>query len=193
MLDQLMSGASAGLAKAQHAAAERAASRNDYSLPLVLQTVDKKLTFYEDRVEMKSLFGSERKTLPYLQIREVRMERQSLAKKATIATMTVGLSLGAPQTYSKTLVITTGAGLIKLKFMVEPLGKIQAAYELLNAAVAGGGKTNVTVNVAQAAPQAATPGTASTADELTKLADLRDRGILTDEEFDAKKRQMLGL
>ena len=29
--------------------------------------------------------------------------------------------------------------------------------------------------------------------ELQRLADLRGRGILTDEEFEAKKRQLLGL
>jgi len=29
--------------------------------------------------------------------------------------------------------------------------------------------------------------------ELEKLASLRDAGILTDEEFDSKKRQILGL
>lgn len=29
--------------------------------------------------------------------------------------------------------------------------------------------------------------------ELEKLADLRDRGIITEEEFEAKKRQLLGL
>lgn len=33
----------------------------------------------------------------------------------------------------------------------------------------------------------------SEADELAKLADLRDKGILTDEEFAAKKAQILGL
>jgi hypothetical protein len=33
----------------------------------------------------------------------------------------------------------------------------------------------------------------SDADELSKLADLRDRGILTDAEFQAKKAQILGL
>jgi hypothetical protein len=37
----------------------------------------------------------------------------------------------------------------------------------------------------------ATGGT-STADELTKLADLRDRGVLTDAEFDAQKKKLLG-
>jgi len=30
-------------------------------------------------------------------------------------------------------------------------------------------------------------------DELERLADLRDRGILTEEEFQAKKKQLLGL
>lgn len=34
---------------------------------------------------------------------------------------------------------------------------------------------------------------ASAADEIEKLASLRDRGVLTDEEFTAKKRQLLGL
>ncbi|OSC40474.1 hypothetical protein B8W66_13170 [Mycobacterium decipiens] len=33
----------------------------------------------------------------------------------------------------------------------------------------------------------------SQADEIRKLADLRDSGILTEEEFSAKKRQILGL
>jgi len=35
--------------------------------------------------------------------------------------------------------------------------------------------------------------TSSDADELAKLADLRDNGILTEEEFQHKKKQMLGL
>jgi hypothetical protein len=33
----------------------------------------------------------------------------------------------------------------------------------------------------------------SSLDELEKLASLRDRKIITDEEFEAKKRQLLGL
>lgn len=33
----------------------------------------------------------------------------------------------------------------------------------------------------------------SVADELKKFADLRDAGILTDEEFEAKKKQLLGI
>ena len=36
------------------------------------------------------------------------------------------------------------------------------------------------------------PGGPSLADELSKLADLRDRGVLTDEEFQDRKRKLLG-
>jgi hypothetical protein len=43
---------------------------------------------------------------------------------------------------------------------------------------------------AQAAPEAAEPDYVA---ELTKLAELRDAGILTPEEFEAKKRQVLGI
>lgn len=45
--------------------------------------------------------------------------------------------------------------------------------------------------MAKAVPQAATPGP-DVADELTKLADLRDRGVLTDAEFEAQKAKLLG-
>ena len=50
-----------------------------------------------------------------------------------------------------------------------------------------------------AAPAAAAPpapaggGTSSDVDQLTQLASLRDAGILTEEEFAAKKAQILGL
>jgi len=39
---------------------------------------------------------------------------------------------------------------------------------------------------------AAAAPAASPADELTKLAALRDQGVLTDAEFDAQKQQILG-
>jgi hypothetical protein len=37
------------------------------------------------------------------------------------------------------------------------------------------------------------PSARSESDEIAKLASLRDSGILTEEEFQAKKRQLLGL
>jgi hypothetical protein len=45
-----------------------------------------------------------------------------------------------------------------------------------------------------AAPAApASTGEASYLEELEKLGELRDKGIITDEEFDAKKKDLLGL
>ena len=38
---------------------------------------------------------------------------------------------------------------------------------------------------------AATSGGASTADELTKLADLRDKGVITADQFEAQKAKLL--
>ena len=42
------------------------------------------------------------------------------------------------------------------------------------------------------APEAAASGTASVADELQKLAALRDSGVLTEQEFQAQKQRLLG-
>jgi hypothetical protein len=50
------------------------------------------------------------------------------------------------------------------------------------------------IDVAQDAAAAATPtGEPDYMAELEKLASLRDRGIITQEEFESKKRQLLGL
>lgn len=40
---------------------------------------------------------------------------------------------------------------------------------------------------------AATQETASAADEIKRFAELRDSGVITEEEFDAKKKQLLGI
>lgn len=45
-------------------------------------------------------------------------------------------------------------------------------------------------------PAAATPSAANTdqaIEQVKKLAELRDQGVLTDAEFEAKKKQLLGL
>jgi hypothetical protein len=44
-----------------------------------------------------------------------------------------------------------------------------------------------------AAPAAPAAGGAANLDELERLAELHAKGILTDEEFEAKKKQILGL
>jgi hypothetical protein len=46
---------------------------------------------------------------------------------------------------------------------------------------------------AAAAPAAAAPSQVDYIDELRRLAELRDAGIITAEDFEAKKKQLLGL
>lgn len=43
------------------------------------------------------------------------------------------------------------------------------------------------------APQQAAPSADDQMEQLEKLGQLKDQGILTQEEFDAKKKQILGL
>jgi hypothetical protein len=55
--------------------------------------------------------------------------------------------------------------------------------------------TDQGAQVPSAAPPPAAPAEPedSYLDELERLADLRDRGIISDDDFEAKKRQLLGL
>ena len=66
-------------------------------------------------------------------------------------------------------------------------------------AAAASSRANKRAAQAAPAPQAtpaAAPAASSTDDaiaQIKKLAELRDQGILTDAEFDTKKKQLLGL
>jgi hypothetical protein len=46
---------------------------------------------------------------------------------------------------------------------------------------------------AQAPPPAAAPAAVDYTSELERLAQLRDQGVITAEDFEAKKRQLLGI
>lgn len=46
---------------------------------------------------------------------------------------------------------------------------------------------------AAAAPAPSAPSTDDAIEQVKKLAELRDQGILTEAEFDAKKKQLLGI
>ena len=55
------------------------------------------------------------------------------------------------------------------------------------------GETSAPAPVAAAPAASPAPESSGYIAELEKLASLRDAGVLTNEEFDAKKRQILGL
>lgn len=52
---------------------------------------------------------------------------------------------------------------------------------------------NDETKASSAAPARGATSSGSAADEIDKLADLLERGVLTQEEFDAKKKELLGL
>ena len=54
-------------------------------------------------------------------------------------------------------------------------------------------RTSTTVPTQQSETAASTPSVVSAADELEKLAGLLERGLLSREEFDAMKRNLLGI
>jgi hypothetical protein len=78
------------------------------------------------------------------------------------------------------------------------VAKDETSKKVLEAIVTTSGPGNIMIGgqslesmMAQAAGQAA-PAAADPAEQLSKLADLRDRGVLTDDEFSAQKAKLLG-
>ena len=67
-----------------------------------------------------------------------------------------------------------------------------AALEAADSAAQAPAAPSQPAPAAEPAPQAG-GGSESYIEELEKLAQLKDQGIITDEEFQAKKRQLLGL
>lgn len=80
-----------------------------------------------------------------------------------------------------------------------PLGRRNRRSMLAGAAIATSrsNKRQAVANQQQPAVQQPTPAPASNNDDmyvqLEKLGALKDKGLLTQEEFDAKKKQILGL
>jgi len=73
---------------------------------------------------------------------------------------------------------------------VEPTDEEMAQ---LDAGGAPAASTAAAPAASTAGSPAASPSEPSYLEELEKLAQLRDQGVITDEEFEAKKKQLLGL
>jgi len=151
-----------------------------------LKSLEGSVTLFNDRLEMKSLTGTKNHTIPYNKITSVHMKKTGALKKSAAATMTAGLSLAATK---KTLVINAGGLPLEIDFRTEKLSSINKAIAVITE------RSNSSTNMNNFPTQQTVVNSAplSDADELKKLADLRDSGILTEEEFLAKKNQILGL
>ena len=81
----------------------------------------------------------------------------------------------------------------KLKTNVVDMGRGKRILEQIAHAVDAELNGGAAPQQSAAPQQPAATGADSVADELRKFAALRDEGILTDEEFAAKKKQILGI
>jgi hypothetical protein len=95
-------------------------------------------------------------------------------------------------TVARTAVIAGTATAVSGKVAANQAAKAQAAAPPPAAAPAPAPAAAAPVAEAPAAP-AAGGLTDELIDQLKKLGELRDAGILTDEEFQAKKSQLLGI
>lgn len=80
-----------------------------------------------------------------------------------------------------------------------PLGRSRRRGMIVGATIASSRANKRAAQQAQSAQsqpaqqQAATPSTDDAIEQIKKLAELRNQGILTDAEFDVKKKKLLGL
>jgi Short C-terminal domain len=90
---------------------------------------------------------------------------------------------GLVRVAATTAVVAGTAGAVRNRQDQKYAAKDQAAYDQQMAAQ----------QAADAQQQAAAPAAPDYAAELEQLAQLKAQGILTDEEFEAKKKQILGI
>jgi Bacterial PH domain/Short C-terminal domain len=83
-----------------------------------------------------------------------------------------------------TIAFFSSGNKVKMKWINQ--GDIQGFISHVKATIGKSAKSQAT------ATQEA-PATSSAADEIKRFAELRDSGVITEEEFDAKKKQLLGI
>lgn len=175
---------------------EKADKLRAQGIIMELNSLEGKVRLYEDRVEIQNLLGSKHRTIPYSQIHAVNLDKTSSLAKGTAAALTVGMSMAF--TNKKRLLINAGTETVGLEFRTESLARIRQAIDIMNERIHGGydyHREGVTVNLQgpTGAAASASDSTSSASDELRKLASLRDDGIISENEFEQKKKQILGL
>ena len=88
----------------------------------------------------------------------------------------------------KTLAIRSASGIIKFHYVYNADEFVDVAMKQVEAI-----RNNGAAEVKAEAPKAEAAGTSSAIEDVKKLKELLDSGILTPEEFEAKKKELLGL
>ena len=145
------------------------------------------LTFYKNVTEYKVIGMDKRSfTIANKDIADISFEgKDDIVQQRTIARNVLLAGKSKNQAVKDTyLTIELSSG-EKASFHIKDKAPLELKANL----------SNVLMQVIQGKQQAtnATTSQTSTADELAKLANLKQQGILTQEEFDAKKKQLLGI
>jgi len=166
------------------------ASVREEGILMQLKSSEGIVNLYEDRIEITNRIKSKYRVIPYGQIHALNFDKTPLASRLGTAMLTGGFNLAVPT--KKTLIINAGRESVGLEFRVESVVDIRAAIAFINERIRqttngtpAATTVNTTVNVAS--PN----GGQSIADELTKLAQLRADGVISESEFDAQKQRLL--
>ena len=145
-----------------------------FAIPIVIKAIRRawcrrlSLTLHEDRVTgTYGKFSTKSLSLPIEQLSSVSVIESFLDKVRS----------------GKTISIRSASGVIAFPFVQNADEFAQKSLEAINKYK---GERRI-------APAAAPVASASNADELKKYKDLLDSGVITEEEFNAKKKQILGL
>ena len=178
---------------AEDAKAERQKQKQaDAAILMKLGVGVSEIVLFPDRIEFTDSvgFSRDRRTIHYNQITST-----SLAGKHSkgAAVLTGGMSLIGEG--KKTLTITTSGRTHEWDFRMETKKNLQRAYEIIQERIAAARQPQppMPTSPPPMPPPVAESPTSSLAQELKELADLRDQGIITVEDFEAKKKQILGL
>jgi hypothetical protein len=153
----------------------RAASRwNDDDLhrlgaSVVLSSIDQSVAFYHDRFEYRRRLGSKHGVIPYGAIRSARLAK----KTGLLVTRASSDTFESTIVFSKKMIlqIESHHRPLTFDFRSEPFESVREALAIVER------------GMSRIDP--------SRADELSKLASLKDAGVLTDEEFEREKLRFL--
>jgi hypothetical protein len=153
---------------------------------LELSSVDKIVAFYDDRLESRTRLGDVHRVIPYDTIHAV------ILKKPRAASLSVGersvFEASSGREAKMVLRLESRRQPVVFDFRSEPKQRVHEALEIV--------QRRLRRSVSQAnfdgdAPSFLSALQLGRADEITKLAALKDAGILTAEEFETEKARIL--
>ena len=152
---------------------------------LELASVDKIVAFFEDRLEARTRLGDAHQLVPYETVRAVSLRKKRVTSISVGERAVFESSSGLEK--KMVLVVESLLKPLVFDFRSEPIERVQEAVDLVQREV----RRRPSESDDDDAPSFLSLLQQSRADELAKLAALRDAGILTETEFQTEKARIL--